>query len=153
MKTNDPYDFFSEDAIRRLDEDIEWCSEKRVERLKCQSHGVFAVSSATSDFELENGLEVEVLRHQKDIPDIQIIANFKYTIHSIYDVLPMVKDVDVVLVREKRLLIGYGFASSDKNGEMKVDIIDVDLYSRRESGFLKRIMLEGKGFEIGVGHV
>ncbi len=145
-KSNYPYDSY--------DEDIEQCSEKRFERLKCQIQGIFAVSSAIRDFELENVLEIEVYRYPKDIPDILIHGDFTYYDNRrLRDVVPLAEDVVVVLVKEKGLLIGYGFASRDENGEMVVDVIDVDLYSRRMSGLLKRIMLEEKKFEIGVGHV
>ena len=61
-------------------------------------------------------------------------------------------DITVALVWEEDVLVGYGIALS-RSDACEIEIIDVDLYSRRQVGFGDEFQLSGQEFQVGVGHI
>lgn len=149
---------FSAEEIRRVFEEEERSSEHRFD-LIASPVAIQTISQATRDFKSRRGLEVTVTKKSEEIPDIHRSTCFKYSTTSDYSSLKECsarikngENITVVLVREEGLLVGYGIAVT-KDDECEIEIIDVDIYSRREAGLADTIQLSDQSFQVGVGHV
>ena len=148
----------SAEEMRRVFEKKERSSENRFELL-ASSAAVQSFFKATKEFESRRGLEVNVTKRSEEIPDLPENARFKYSqlgdcnrLQSCSFRIKEGEEITVALVREEGLLIGYGIAVS-MNAQCKIEIVDVDQYSRREAGLEDTFQLDNQSFHVGVGHV
>ncbi|MHB0958768.1 MAG: hypothetical protein ACYC0X_15515 [Pirellulaceae bacterium] len=116
------------------------------------------IAAATRSFAADKGLDVRVSRNLKDIPRLSEETCFKYS-HGVGGTLGHCREriaagehLTIASVREDDMVIAYGIATR-KEDVTEVDILDVDLYSRRSSGLSVTHHFSGEEFQIGVGHV
>jgi hypothetical protein len=93
------------------------------------------------------------------VPDLAESTYFKYSgphgSGSLAECADRQRDGEpmvIALVWQDDVLIGYGIASVE-DGSWTIEIVDVDLYSRRSSGLADPVQVAGQSFHVGVGHV
>lgn len=139
---------------------IQNCSENRFTRLVDREGAVRAVLEGTKQFASRNDFQVSVVQVPGDIPILPSNVEFKYswrTGGSLDDARCWMNegtDTLVVVVEEAGVVVGYGTAKREAGeGRMKIEIVDVDRYSRRSAGLAEEIALEDSRFQVGVAHL
>ncbi len=132
-------------------------SETRLEpliTLESLSH----IAEATKGFASDKGLTVRVSSNPEDIPRLSDGTCFKYSqgisgeLGDCRERIANGEDLTIACVREDDLVIAYAIASK-KEDFTEVEILDVDLYSRRSTDFSATHGLVGEEFQVGAGHV
>jgi len=153
--------FLSRKTARQLleTEYDEPTSEDRIDLLNNVNSLISRVFMAAQDLITHKNLEIKIAKRVDEIPYISNETEFKYSYTGDDGCLVECKqrivegeDICVALVCEDSLIIGYGIAVT-KNKKCKVEIVDVDRYSRRESGLFEIFQFSGQNFQVGVGHV
>ena len=145
---------FSEEGFQKAFEAKQRSSELRFEKL-ASPEMTTVVLDATRLFAEREKLSVTMVSQATDIPRTPPGVVFNYSPGSLEECVDRLaggEHLVTSLVWEEKVLIGYGIAVK-KGDEFDIEIIDVDLYSRRLSGFLRTLQMENETFEIGVGHV
>ena len=62
------------------------------------------------------------------------------------------RHIVVTAVKEDGRIIGYGIARVDED-HSELEVIDVDVFSRRSAGLARDVVIEGQRFSVGVGHL
>lgn len=103
-------------------------------------------------------LKVIIIKDSAGIPEVPEDGNFKYSgfqdglgLGEVPERMLRGENLIVILVEEEQL-IGYGIASLE-NDKSKIEIIDVDLYSRRLAGLALSLQVNDEVFHVGVGHL
>lgn len=148
---------FSMESIRRALDAEEQCSERRFEKLASVA-AVRTINSAITQLLRRRKLTVKVTEKADEVPFLVPDTRFKYsryqygTLEEQCDRMKKGEKTAVAWVEEDKIVIGYGIALL-RNKETQIDIIDVDLDSRRKHGLSDLITIEGEEFTVGVGHV
>jgi hypothetical protein len=151
----------SKDMLLKAFEDREKSSERRFERLQDRSAAVSAIREATDRFAATNSLVATIAAGISSVAFPLHQTCFKYSHFDSGELLSALRRIEegapvtVALVNEEDRLIAYAIAEcpSDGRGDTEVKILDVDLYSRRKSGLVADITMEGDHFQVGVSHV
>lgn len=116
------------------------------------------IAEATRSFAADKGLDARVSSNPESIPRLSDETCFKYsrgvggTLGDCRERIAAGEDLTIASVREDDMVIAYGIAIR-KESVTEVEILDVDLYSRRSSGLSVTHQFSGEEFHIGVGHV
>lgn len=116
------------------------------------------IAEAAERFASDKGLSVSIFSNPEDVPRLSDETCFKYsrgvggTLGDCRERIAAGEDLTIASVREDDMVIAYGIAIR-KESVTEVEILDVDLYSRRSSGLSVTHQFSGEEFHIGVGHV
>ena len=153
-------DFLEEDTIRTACEAAERGSENRFDSLRGRAAAIAAIHEATTRFSRKWHLDARRVTDSAEIilPCKETV--FKYT-HCIGGELESAKQriqegepIAVSIVHEDGRMIAYAIADMTEHAnQANIKILDVDLYSRRNTGLSTSITIENQLFQVGVGHV
>ena len=151
-------DIFSKEAIRSAFEEENRSSEMRFDEL-VSPQAIQSVYQSTQEFQSKENLQVSMTKQSTELPKIPLDFCFKYShpwdsgsLQACSRRTDNGEDLTVSFVYEEDMLIGYAIAAM-KNEECVIEIIDVDLYSRRVAGLAYILQISGQSFQIGVGHL
>jgi len=149
---------FSKKPIRDAFKEEQQTSESRFDNI-VSPQAIQSIFRATQKFQSREKLQVNVIKRSTEIPKIPHDSNFKYShpygngsLQKCSMRMEKGENIIIALVKEENFLIGYGIASSE-NGKCKIEIIDVDYYSRRETGLSYKVKISGQSFQVGIGHI
>lgn len=151
-------DIFSVAEIRWAFEEEALSSERRWEKIQSPK-SVAACRKACAALITREQLVVSVTKKPAKVPEIDRGFRFKYSRPEGYGSLGETvgrmrkgEKITVAWVEEEGNLVGYGFAVG-KPDAVEIEIIDVDVDSRRSSGLCGAFKVARQTFNVGIGHL
>lgn len=159
FRTASCVDPFAEVSFRAAFEAVERSSDRRFEKLRFRNAAVNAIRLATDQFAKQHGLATSVMTTPAQEP-LLMKGCFKYSHHDegcLADAQSRLAEgerLTIALVTEESIAIGYAIAErTNVQGLGEVAILDVDVYSRRETGLCSHVEIESGCYQVGVAHV
>jgi hypothetical protein len=128
-------------------------SEDRLEEISTDTWSPDLFRDAARELLSLGGLKVRLCDQREQMPARTLTTSFKYNDYdNCLDRIAQGERLLVAVVLEGKELIAYGFAIW-RQPVPDIDIIDVDLYSRRSVGLSNRVFINHQEFSVGVGHI